>query len=88
MITRFCSQSRVCLLSNSYCQQLLRFQSNERQTLEDLEEGDEFRKLQIFPTKKSERIERKRYLSEVMTKTLIINNILINNLLKINLMIR
>jgi hypothetical protein len=72
MITRFCSQSRVCLLSNSYCQQLLRFQSNERQTIEGLEEDDEFRKLQIFPTKKSERIERKRHLSEVMTKTLII----------------
>jgi len=72
IITRFCLQSRVCLPSNHYCQQLIRFQSNKptKQEIQDLEEDNEFRKLDLFPTKRAERTQQKRYTAEVKFKKL------------------
>lgn len=69
MLTRFCGfclHQRLGLLS-THCQQLIRFESNEssKQSEEDLEVDNEFRTLQILPTKKAERVERKTYLAEV-----------------------
>jgi len=72
MITRFYLQSRVCLPLNHYRQQLIRFQSNQptEQEIRDLEDDNEFRKLELFPTKKAERTQQKRYTAEVKFKKL------------------